>query len=313
MVNVSVIIPALNEEKTLPSLLNSLMPQLGWLDEVIVVDNNSVDMTPYIAEAYGCKVIQTSNMWSGLNQAVSLARNPIIVKTDADCVLPLTYISRVKMHYDLNPNLVGVTGPIADRNKTVFGSLIAELTNKLWRGVAANQSYRKEAFLKAGGYSIITFEPETLNVNDVRFWRKLSKVGETVYDPELKVETDFNTWKARTIPLLGIGAGTIITGLTLRKVDETRRILWNSLAGFGAGLILAEAGTKIISTNKTKLVKCSSIWIHHGAIGGSILLLSAFLAGVPIKNVEVRDTVASVLAGLGLGITCHDVITESQT
>jgi len=41
--NFSVIIPARNEENTLPTLLNSLSGQLSSQDEIIVVDDHSED------------------------------------------------------------------------------------------------------------------------------------------------------------------------------------------------------------------------------------------------------------------------------
>ncbi|NVM57107.1 MAG: glycosyltransferase [Desulfobacterales bacterium] len=53
--NISVVVPAKNEERFLPDLLDSLMPQLGYGDEVIVVDNHSTDETANMAELYGAK------------------------------------------------------------------------------------------------------------------------------------------------------------------------------------------------------------------------------------------------------------------
>jgi len=48
--SVSIIIPARNEEHTLPNLLNSLSGQLSSQDEVIVVDDHSEDRTKAVAE-----------------------------------------------------------------------------------------------------------------------------------------------------------------------------------------------------------------------------------------------------------------------
>lgn len=70
---VSIIIPARNEEKNLPYLLESLKKQAYKPDEVIVVDDFSSDRTGEIARQYGVKVIQNAPLpdgWTGKNWAV---------------------------------------------------------------------------------------------------------------------------------------------------------------------------------------------------------------------------------------------------
>ena len=52
---ISVIIPVLNEEKTLPLVLNDIPRDL--VDEVVVVDNGSSDRTPEIAKELGATVL----------------------------------------------------------------------------------------------------------------------------------------------------------------------------------------------------------------------------------------------------------------
>lgn len=92
--SVSVIIPARNEEHTLPNLLNSLSGQLSSQDEVIVVDDHSEDRTKEVAKNSGVKVLEslpTPEGWVGktwaCSQGASIASGEIFVFLDADTVL----------------------------------------------------------------------------------------------------------------------------------------------------------------------------------------------------------------------------------
>jgi len=70
---VSVIIPARNEEKNLPYILESLKKQTYMPYEVIVVDDFSSDRTFEIAKSYGIKVIRNTEMpdgWTGKTWAL---------------------------------------------------------------------------------------------------------------------------------------------------------------------------------------------------------------------------------------------------
>lgn len=52
---IAAIIPVLNEEKTLPMVLRDI--DKGLVDEVVVVDNGSIDRTPLIAKEWGATVL----------------------------------------------------------------------------------------------------------------------------------------------------------------------------------------------------------------------------------------------------------------
>jgi len=92
--SVSVIIPARNEEHTLPNLLNSLSGQLSSEDEVIVVDDHSEDRTKAVAEENGVKVLESLPIpegWLGKTwscyQGARIASGEILVFLDADTIL----------------------------------------------------------------------------------------------------------------------------------------------------------------------------------------------------------------------------------
>jgi 4,4'-diaponeurosporenoate glycosyltransferase len=92
--SVSIIIPARNEEHSLPNLLDSLTGQLSPQDEVIVVDDHSEDGTKAVAEGSGVKVLESlpaPEGWVGKNwacfQGARIASGEILVFLDADTVL----------------------------------------------------------------------------------------------------------------------------------------------------------------------------------------------------------------------------------
>jgi len=92
--NISIIIPARNEEHALPNLLNSLSGQLSRKDEVIVVDDHSKDRTKEVAQSSGVKVLESlpkPEGWLGKPwacfQGAKIASGEILIFLDADTVL----------------------------------------------------------------------------------------------------------------------------------------------------------------------------------------------------------------------------------
>lgn len=89
---ITVVIPCLNEEKGLPQVL-ARMP--AFVDEVIVVDNNSTDGTARIATEMGAKVIHEKIRGYGRAYKTGLlnAKGDIIVTLDGDHSYPVDAIS----------------------------------------------------------------------------------------------------------------------------------------------------------------------------------------------------------------------------
>ncbi|GHV94881.1 hypothetical protein AGMMS50293_12010 [Spirochaetia bacterium] len=103
---VSVIIPALNEEKTLPRLLDSVKLQDFDDYEVIVADAHSKDRTREIAAGYGCRVVDGGLPGVGRNAGAAAAQGDFLFFLDADVVLPPGFIRNVytemqDRYYDL--------------------------------------------------------------------------------------------------------------------------------------------------------------------------------------------------------------------
>src|SRR5271157_3825716 len=90
-VEVSVIVPARNEEENIATCLRSLFGQAGVSYEVIVVDDHSTDRTRAIAEGFPVRVIGADPLpagWNGKCNACSTgakaAKGKWLLFTDAD-------------------------------------------------------------------------------------------------------------------------------------------------------------------------------------------------------------------------------------
>ena len=111
---ISIVIPAFNEEKFITSCLNSLVGQETTLDyEVIVVDNNSTDATVKIAEDFkdrlDLRVIKEKKQGRGAARARGFkeAKGKIILSTDADTTLYKDWIGTLTK--DINDKVIATT------------------------------------------------------------------------------------------------------------------------------------------------------------------------------------------------------------
>jgi glycosyltransferase involved in cell wall biosynthesis len=82
----SIIIPALNEEKHISELLNSIKEQ-NFPCEIIVADAESRDKTKNIAREYGAKVVRGGIPATGRNNGAKHAKSNLLLFLDADVTL----------------------------------------------------------------------------------------------------------------------------------------------------------------------------------------------------------------------------------
>jgi glycosyltransferase involved in cell wall biosynthesis len=92
---VSIIIPTLNEERTLPNLLDSIKAQDFDDFEVIIADAHSTDRTREIAQSYGCRVVDGGLPAVGRNAGAAAAEGEFLFFLDADVILPKGFIHNV--------------------------------------------------------------------------------------------------------------------------------------------------------------------------------------------------------------------------
>ena len=124
---VSIVIPVLNEEMSLPATIanvRSFDPPAG---EVLVVDGGSDDATVALAKAAGFRVIQSPRRGRGaqVNAGVEAARCEVICVLHADSVLPSDAIAVIQLTMT-DPKLVlaSFTPRIAGPSGTRWGTTI---------------------------------------------------------------------------------------------------------------------------------------------------------------------------------------------
>ena len=101
---ISIVIPTLNAEPTLPACLQALMEGLhaGLIRELIISDGGSTDLTPEIAEETGAELVDGPASRGGqLRRGCALARGDWVLILHADTVLEPGWTKPVVDHLAL--------------------------------------------------------------------------------------------------------------------------------------------------------------------------------------------------------------------
>ncbi len=185
----SVVIPTWNEELWLPRLLKSLR-QIGNIDEIFVLDNESEDATVSVAKASGCTVATGGRPAKGRNVGARMCSGDIVIFIDADAVLEKRVIEGVERHFS-SSEVVAVHCRLAPIRPTLFIRFCyafmdwyVRLVSRLGihQGAGSFVAVRKSAFLSVGGFR------ERVEVGeDADFFRRLGELGVIRYDRDLTV------------------------------------------------------------------------------------------------------------------------------
>jgi len=144
---ITVIIPCLNEEQGIENVLRA-MP--GFVDEVIVVDNNSTDRTSEVAASLGAKVIREEVRGYGRSYKRGFARatGDLIITLDGDHSYPvnaISYLIEAFLHLEvdfLNASRFPVRDSRAMSFRNKLGNLVLSLAMSVlyFRWVRDSQS-----------------------------------------------------------------------------------------------------------------------------------------------------------------------------
>jgi len=194
----SVIIPARNEEKWIGKTLASLERQtLDDFEIIVVLDKAGSDKTYIATSKFACNSIFQEN--SGVHNArdfgAKQAKNPFLVFTDADTILPPDFLAKVAETLDGNESIIALTGltipydgPIILKVQYALWSLVKWFLSLIGKFYPPGHFLvvRKDLFFKAGGYGGQEHPYLPKSLLDGRIGSSLSKLGKTKFSFEIR-------------------------------------------------------------------------------------------------------------------------------
>jgi glycosyltransferase involved in cell wall biosynthesis len=192
MPDVSVYIPAYNAAEFLARCIEGLLSQTHAPEEILVIDDGSLDSTVEIASRYPVRVIRhekNKGLAAARNTAFRSAHNELVASLDADCIADSAWLANLLPHFDV-PHVAGVGGCLiegvqhsaADRWRRAhmpqnWGDSFLRDPKFLF---GCNNILRRSAVLEAGGYD----ESLRTNGEDVALSQKLRNRGwQLLYEP----------------------------------------------------------------------------------------------------------------------------------
>lgn len=291
--NVSVAIPAKNEEHNIAGCLDRLTAQLDPGDEVLLLDNGSTDNTAAIADQYEqVTVIDAPDSrfddvhYRGLSQLRQLgaekATNEIVATTDADTKPPNDWLDRIKAHFRDDDDLSVLWGVVTDTNGVPVRDMTGKYLTFLGGVSGCNTAFRKSDFtdLKKGYTGWPMFE-------DVALVTRLARTGKAKHDTGMEMQTDLDRRRYQTIPMLASTGAAIGTGA----------LIGGPVGALAAGTGTGIGGTELFYENAPETP------FHHDQIGFGLILAGLVVGGTP----------GVAAAGIGTGMFAHHVLTEGAS
>lgn len=206
MIKISVIIPVLNEAKTIKNVLLNLQNYSEL--EVIVVDGGSEDETVAIAESFGYKVLTSPRGRSiQMNAGAAIATGSILLFLHGDTILPANFPVMIITTIE-KPGIVGGAFELAIDAKIRGIRFVEKMVN--WRSHFFSLPYgdqaifiKSEIFNQIGGFTIQPI------MEDFVFIQQLKKVGRISIIPT-PVITSGRRWQQ-----LGVLKTTLINQLMI--------------------------------------------------------------------------------------------------
>jgi len=214
-VHYSVIIPAYNEESFLPETLAGLHLAMAavipYQGEILVVDNDSTDMTAEVAKKYGAAVVSESfrQIARARNSGARAANSDLLIFLDADTILPPALLKEALVLLGSGTCCGGGTLLNFDSQLPFLADRLVKLWNWLSRTnkLAAGSFIfcRARAFFETGGFDEKTFAGEEVFLSRrLRNWGKKHNMFFTILTehPVVTSGRKFHWYSSAQIALL---------------------------------------------------------------------------------------------------------------
>lgn len=194
---ISICITVLNEEKTISSLLESLLNQTKRADEIIIVDGGSTDKTLEIIKHYQKKnksiklLKERCSRAKGRNLAIELARNNIIAITDAGCLANKYWLNKITapFNHESVDVVAGfykmITENAFQKALSVFIGVLPSKFDVDFLPSSRSIAFRKELWERVGGFSESqndTAEDTVFNYKILKNNAKISRVKDAIVE-----------------------------------------------------------------------------------------------------------------------------------
>jgi len=191
-ITVTVIVPTLNESKTIGPVLASVRSVLPTA-QLLVVDGGSKDSTAKIAKKYATVLHNPGRtIASARNEGVHRAKGDLLIFLDADTLLTKQFVSRAFSELS-DPRTVVAGGLVMPRDVGPFTTLVFYFFNFLifasfaiGKPVLAGTcvAYKKKAFDAVGG-----FDEEMAASEDFDLCERVSRLGRAAFLSDVVVYT----------------------------------------------------------------------------------------------------------------------------
>lgn len=302
---VTVLIPAHNEEVSLPATLRSLMAQSHPPERVLVLADNCTDATIEVARRAGVEVFEsvdnTQKKAGALNQALKvmlpdLGDNDVVMVMDADTILDNRFLETARRRFEDDRALMAIGGLFYGEEG--HGLLGQFQRNEYIRYAREMRRRRGRVFVLTGTASI--FRPRALRTVAASRGGALPGSRGDVYDTAALTEDN-----ELTIALKSLG-GLMISPAECTVVTElmpTWRTLWAQRLRWQRGA-LENIGAYGVTTQTARY------WIQQLGIGYGVIALSAYLVLIVITLLSMDNWIwFPFWLGLGLIFTIERVVT----
>jgi len=194
---VSIIIPVYNGEKTLESCLKSIIKQSYISYEVILVDNNSTDLTKKIINNFSNKddrihylLEKKRSRGAAYNAGINFSTGEIIVFTHADCLFSLNWLEQIIRPISAD-QAKAVLGFITDLKKNFWTKNIQQADQLFYQrnqqGEYINMIDTRNFAIRSELIKATMFDPEIVSLEDLDLYLRLKKLIKISFFPNITV------------------------------------------------------------------------------------------------------------------------------